>query len=156
MALRIAIIGSSGHFVHVLDEIETMSEAEVVGLANGAMATVSLDYLRPQAAATHGDDWLRIVGSKGIIDAGMDRNQCTIATDEQPLRELPQLSSKGYYAPFLTSLAASGPGRPGPATRISFSLTHAALCARAAADTGSVVTIRPQPWSDNHGVTHHE
>jgi predicted dehydrogenase len=38
-------------------------------LAGGRAATVSIDVLRPENAPSHGDDWIRIVGSEGVIEA---------------------------------------------------------------------------------------
>lgn len=40
----------------------------VFQLENGGVATLNMDYFRPQDAATHGDDRLRIVGTKGILE----------------------------------------------------------------------------------------
>jgi len=37
-------------------------------LANGGTATCHLDFLRPEAAPTHGDDGLRIAGSEGVLE----------------------------------------------------------------------------------------
>ena len=37
-------------------------------LENGIHATVNLDYYRPNNAATHGDDRMRVVGTEGIIE----------------------------------------------------------------------------------------
>lgn len=37
-------------------------------LDNGGTASLRMDYLRPQTAPSHGDDRLRIVGSKGILE----------------------------------------------------------------------------------------
>lgn len=37
--------------------------------ANGLSATVSLDIMRPPNAPTHGDDWMRLVGTTGVIEA---------------------------------------------------------------------------------------
>ena len=34
--------------------------ALILGLSNGGHATMSLDFLRPNGAPTHGDDWLRV------------------------------------------------------------------------------------------------
>lgn len=37
-------------------------------LENGVIATVNADYYRPQGAAAHGDDRVRIVGTQGILE----------------------------------------------------------------------------------------
>ena len=62
--------------------------AIILGLTNGGHATISLDFLRPNGAPSHGDDWLRVVGSRGIIEAYLARNTCTLITENQPPVEL--------------------------------------------------------------------
>lgn len=37
-------------------------------LENGVAASLSIDYLRPAEALTHGDDRLRVVGTEGIVE----------------------------------------------------------------------------------------
>ena len=37
-------------------------------LEDGVMASASIDFYRPQAAPTHGDDWVRIVGTEGVME----------------------------------------------------------------------------------------
>lgn len=43
----------------------------VFELENGGVATLNMDYFRPEAAATHGDDRLRVAGTKGILEYRM-------------------------------------------------------------------------------------
>ncbi len=125
----------------------------VFRLENGALATASIDYLRPKAASTHGDDWLRIVGENGVIEVGMDREKASIITNTEPLRDLTAVKTGPYYAPLLRSLMAKErSAEPGTATKRSFSLTHAALCARDAADTGAVVGPLPAMWDGLVGI----
>jgi predicted dehydrogenase len=40
----------------------------VLHLENGGVATLNMDYLRPNAAGSHGDDRLRVAGTKGILE----------------------------------------------------------------------------------------
>ena len=51
-------------------------------LENGAGAMVHADFNRPASAPTHGDDRLRIVGSKGQIEIRDER--CELITNDQP------------------------------------------------------------------------
>ena len=37
-------------------------------MEDGVMASASLDYYRPQAAPTHGDDRIRVVGTDGVLE----------------------------------------------------------------------------------------
>ncbi|MCW5965044.1 MAG: Gfo/Idh/MocA family oxidoreductase [Bryobacterales bacterium] len=48
-------------------EMENICGA-VMHLENGGVATLSMDYHRPDSASTHGDDRLRVVGTKGILE----------------------------------------------------------------------------------------
>lgn len=120
--------------------------AMLLRLDTGAPATASVDYLRPMAVATHGDDWVRVMGTEGMIEAAMDRGYCRITTRDEPEREVPLAEARGYYAPFLRALPPSGRAGPGSETRRSFRLTQVALCARDAAD-GRAAPIPAAPWT---------
>ena len=113
-------------------------------LSNGGHATASLDFLRPDAAPSHGDDWLRVVGSRGVIEAYMARNACTLTTAAQPPAELPLPAKANFYADLVKTLRES-PDSLAPSTGRAFSLTRTCLCARDAADTLKVVSIPRAP-----------
>ncbi len=55
-------IGNGGH-----GELEATAAA-LYALDDGVTATLTADYLRPSAAPSHGDDRLRVVGDKGIVE----------------------------------------------------------------------------------------
>jgi predicted dehydrogenase len=114
--------------------------AIILELPNGGHATISVDYLRPPAAPTHGDDWLRIVGTRGVIEAHMAGNRCGIVTDNQPPRDVPLPEREDYFAGIVGRLPQR-PAAPMEETLTGFRLTHAALCARDAADEKRIVTI---------------
>lgn len=44
------------------------SASIAIGLDTGASATARLDYCRPAAAPTHGDDRLRVAGNRGVVE----------------------------------------------------------------------------------------
>jgi predicted dehydrogenase len=50
-----------------LGELE-MTALCLFSLTNDIFASVSMDYFRPDSASTHGDDRIRIVGTRGIIE----------------------------------------------------------------------------------------
>jgi predicted dehydrogenase len=94
---------------------------------------ITADFLRPQGAATHGDDRLRITGEKAVVEmidhdvtlidaAGTHHWHCptTATCDIQRARDL-------------VSAALGGPGLLSMAE--SFTVTAATLAARTAADT---------------------
>ena len=111
----------------------------ILELDTGARATVSIDYLRPDAAASHGDDWIRIVGTAGSIEVSGKDNTCSVlAKGAEPVM-VGLVEPPKTFASFLQSLT----GRAEQQTQFAnaFMLTHACLCARDAAETNSVVEI---------------
>src|SRR5690554_6495597 len=52
------------------DQIGEMENTAVIAyrLDSGGTADVRLDYLRPEAAGSHGDDRVRVAGSDGIVE----------------------------------------------------------------------------------------
>lgn len=113
--------------------------ALVLALSNGGHATVSIDMCRPQGAETHGDDWVRIVGTKGVIEAYGTRAKCELIT-EKGHEDIALGEPLPMFRDFLLSLV--GKGESIVSDEDSFMLTHTALCARDAADTGKVIKIR--------------
>lgn len=109
-------------------------------LSGGGHASVSFDYLRPPGAATHGDDWMRIVCSRGVIEASFERGWCRFISEKAPECDIPLPPRGLFYEPFLRGLASSG-GHPMAETTRSFMLTHTALVARDAADRKTVEMI---------------
>ncbi|HVM60288.1 MAG TPA: Gfo/Idh/MocA family oxidoreductase [Verrucomicrobiae bacterium] len=122
--------------------------AAILGLDNGGAATVSLDLLRPEAAATHGDDWIRIVGTEGILEARSNDGVVRLLRDSAEAATIAAGRSRPLYRPFL--LGASDDELMQPED--PFLLTHACLCARDAADTGGVEPIPEMPWSKTAAV----
>ena len=57
-------------------------------LKNGGQAMANIDYLRPKGAVGHGDDRVRIAGSKGVIEVRF--NKAYLMDSDGPERELPQ------------------------------------------------------------------
>ena len=55
-------------------------------LKNGGSAVVHADYLRPDGAASHGDDRLRIAGSRGVIEVRDGR--CRLLAGDEPERDI--------------------------------------------------------------------
>jgi predicted dehydrogenase len=73
-------------------------------LDNGGSATLHLDYLRPAAASGHGDDRLRVSGSRGIVEY-QGSTGVTLMTDQsgpEVVRDLPRRQS--VFLDFLQSV----------------------------------------------------
>jgi predicted dehydrogenase len=61
---------------------------------NGALGELRMDYLRSQKAATHGDDRLRVAGTRGIVEWDHDRGLVLMTSERAPGR-LDQLPAGG-------------------------------------------------------------
>lgn len=58
-------------------------------LSNGGQATLTFDFLRPAKAGSHGDDRLRVVGSKGIVEVIAARKpRCELITNDAEPKDL--------------------------------------------------------------------
>jgi len=110
-------------------------------MTNGGQATLTFDYLRPRRAPSHGDDRLRVVGSKGIVEVrSTDKPFCELVTDEAPPRQLPLPESrKNVFADFVGELR--GTGRHFLSPEDPFRATEVAIKARNAADTRSTISL---------------
>lgn len=102
---------------------------------NGAMISVSADYLRPSAAPTHDDDRIRLAGTEGILEV---RDRRVFLLDGAGERELPLPGkTESIFERFLREIET---GKPGTVSAMgSFYSTYLALCARQSADTGTTV-----------------
>jgi hypothetical protein len=51
-----------------------------------------MDYFRPKGASSHGDDWIRVVGTKAVAEASIARDtlQLTTGDSEESIAELPE------------------------------------------------------------------
>lgn len=112
------------------DELEDHACA-LFELSNGGSALVHADLLRPDAAPTHGDDRLRVVGSRGQIEIGEGR--CTCMTSDQPPLELAVEPAVPVYRAVLAALATEAADY---STAESLASARAMLGALAAADAG--------------------
>ena len=100
-------------------------------LKDGVMASVNLDYYRPAAAATHGDDRIRCVGDKGMIE--VCENRITLI-DQEGTKILCPEEAPDLFSEFIE-------GRdPLPLPEIVH-ITKAAIAAWESAVTGKTVSI---------------
>ena len=100
-------------------------------MEDAVIASASLDYYRPKEAPTHGDDRIRCVGTRGVIEVRGD--EIILINDEGAATITP------CGAPELLENFING-GESISAEEI-FYLTKVALCAREAADTQKTVRI---------------
>ena len=74
----------------------------------GAIATVSLDYLRPESASTHGDERVRIAGTEGVLELGPAVPQNQLLRRDRPGESLPLPEPDDWYVRFVRSLRGQG------------------------------------------------
>ena len=99
----------------------------------GCLVSVRSDFLRPESAElSHGDDRVRAVGTKGILEM---RGGRVFLTDPQGTRELETEKGQDHFALFMHGREEAVSAYEG------LYMTLAALCARDAADRGEWVNI---------------
>ena len=112
----------------------------IARLANGGSATFNLDYLRPSAAPTHGDDRLRIAGSKGVIEICDQGTRVQVITETENVPSWPlSPSGRTLMSDFVAALEGHGSLLVSPEE--AFSITEFAIKAAQAADSGQVMFI---------------
>jgi predicted dehydrogenase len=121
-----------------LGEMENIA-ALAFKLDNRGVASLRMDYQRPETAPTHGDDRLRIVGTKGIAEH-REGDGLTLMTDKEPPRKITDLpAARGLAVDFIESLYG---GPPHQITRAEiFSLSEIILKAREAAEKHKIVRL---------------
>lgn len=107
-------------------------------LEDEVLGTVTLDYLRPEAAPTHGDDRIRVVGTDGVIEV-RDGNVYLIDEAAEGRRELPAESGPNPFADFVGGIR--GETDPLVTAEQSFRSTETSLHARNAADADEIVRL---------------
>jgi predicted dehydrogenase len=122
---------------------ETESHASIVAqLSNGASVTARLDYLRPAAAPTHGDDRLRIIGTKGLIEVNEGDETISFITDEKH-EMVPFGETENLFVEF-AKFQSGGP-RPRISADDCFAITEVVLRARQAADEKKLLPLPVTP-----------
>ncbi|MFW6278916.1 MAG: Gfo/Idh/MocA family protein [Bacillota bacterium] len=114
----------------------------VFKLSNGGQATVSLDYHRPEASPTHGDDWLRVVGTEGIIKSNLSKNKISCCTDQQADQKLEVPERENYFSNYFDYLLGKGFEKTfSGMTATSFHLSLAAIRAQQSVFEKEVLAI---------------
>jgi predicted dehydrogenase len=113
--------------------------ATIFRMDNGGTAALRMDYLRPDAAPTHGDDRLRLAGTEGVVEiqqAG-ERTITLITRKEKPgvITNLPV--TRSLFIDFLDSVYH---GKPvGLGLEDIYRVNEIVLAARQAAEEGRVL-----------------
>jgi predicted dehydrogenase len=96
-------------------------------------ASVSVDYFRPSRAPTHGDDWIRIVGTRGVLEARPDSVKL-INDENDGSAPVPARCDRKLVADFVNHV--EGRRTALIDTRSTLLLTDACLRAQQSADQG--------------------
>jgi predicted dehydrogenase len=113
--------------------------ASVFRLDNGGFAILRMDYLRPQSAPTHGDDRLRLAGTKGVAEY-MAATGVTLVTAGEKPRTLTDLPPAGDL--FVDYLQATYNGKaPTISLPDIWKVNEITLAAHEAAERGQTVRI---------------
>lgn len=118
--------------------------AYVLTMRNGGVAAVTLDYLRPESAPTHGDERLRIAGSRGVVETALVDRKVTLIAADQPPRTLPLKRQDDIFTRFARSLRGEAP--PPLTLHEGCRITEISIKAQQAAETGQAVSLRDSPY----------
>jgi predicted dehydrogenase len=102
----------AGYQSHVaFPEIGAMENvtAAVYKLDNGGVATLHMDYLRPATAPAHGDDRLRLAGTKGIAEYMADLGVVLVNGKSKPHKVVPLPEKKSVFLDFIESVYLDKP-----------------------------------------------
>lgn len=113
--------------------------AALFRLDNGGVATLRMDYLRPDAAATHDDDRLRLAGTKGVAEWQASTG-VTVVTASSKLRKVELPVSRGsLFEDFLRAVYQGAPDPIAPAD--VWRVNEICLVARESAEKGRMLKI---------------
>ena len=105
---------------------------------NGAVASVSADYLRPKDAPTHDDDRIRVVGTRGILEVRGGRVYLISDGGERMIENVSP--ERELFEEF--ALEISGEGTCRVSAEETLDVTEIALIARQSADEGRKIGIK--------------
>jgi predicted dehydrogenase len=113
--------------------------AAIFTLDNRGTASLRMDYLRPATAPTHGDDRLRIAGTRGVVEF-QNSTGVTLVTDKAGPAQVTDLPQQEHlFLDFLLSIYA---GRKHILTPDEiFRVNEIVLKARDAAEKGRIVQL---------------
>jgi len=115
-------------------------------LEGGVQMTVSVDLLRPDGQKSWGDDWVRIVGSEGSLEANPELGTIRLIRKghEEELRKVTTVAPP-FYTAFLNAVKTDADFSE--LTTLGFQLTDSALAAnRASAEGLYGLDLNPSQW----------
>jgi predicted dehydrogenase len=106
------LVEVAGYQSHVaFPEIGAMENvtAAVFKLDNGGVGTLHMDYLRPATAPAHGDDRLRLAGTKGIAEYAADIGVVVASGKSKPHRITSLPARRSVFLDFIESVYLDKP-----------------------------------------------
>jgi len=116
------------------------SASVLLKLDNGGSASAHLDYCRPAAAPTHGDDRLRIAGNRGVVE--MIGEQPPVLITHTGQQTLPMDTEENHFVDFVRAIKSGGDCLAPEAD--CYRITEICLKARMSAETGKPVKLVSQ------------
>jgi len=116
-------------------------------LEGGVQMTVSVDLLRPDGQESWGDDWIRIVGSEGSLEANpaLGTIRLILKGEDEELRTVTAVAPP-FYTAFLDAVRTGADFSE--LTMLGFQLTDSALTADRATFEGRCgLDVTPGRWS---------
>ncbi len=108
--------------------------------------SVSLDYLRPSTAPTHGDDRIRVAGTEGVVE--VREGQALIINGRRDgVQTLKPGRPRSFFGDFLKQIR--GKGNCLVSAHDAFAMTEACLLARKSADEGKLISFKPKKSSSS-------
>ena len=125
-------------FNHGHGDLESAAQM-LFELEGDVFASVSLDYLRPPNAASHGDDRLRIVGTEGVVE--VREENCYLVNGDAPGERRMDLwpPAGGFFSAFLGAIR--GENEPPVSREEMMDVARACLLARDSADTRTSIVF---------------
>lgn len=109
----------------------------VFRLDNGAVSVLHMDYLRPAAAGSHGDDRLRVAGTKGVLEF-QEHSGLRLTTGDQKEQAVEPLpADRSLFVDFLDSVYNGKPA--GLSLQDIYRANEIVLAARESAEQGKLV-----------------
>lgn len=138
----VEVSGYEGHENHPDYPACATQAGLVFRTRNDGVALLSIDYLRPKGAPTHGDERMRVAGSLGVVEVFANDDRAVLITQTDPPREIqPEGELMAPVTRFCKSLA--GMCCPPATTGETLRVTEIALLAQQAVEQGRPLTLVP-------------
>ncbi len=115
------------------------SAVVMMELDGAAQGVVTADYLRPAQAPTHGDDRLRVIGSKGVLETRDLNRRVELITHDKSPRDLPLAGAVSLFPDFIGSLRGLNRHIIGPDEAVR--VTRICIAATESADRGEFIEV---------------